>query len=241
MLTLATATALTLSPSAVARLSPARTPVARTSPPLLMGKGRKKKGNKANGPSPEAAAAPAVPPPPPPPSTPPPAQPLSPAVAAYDIAASVPPPDIPPPTEPPPQYALSEPLMAVPPPADASPLAVPVGGAGGSDEALPQIDELPYADEPKFRLPSFEDSLRGPPKPPPPSASYESRLPSINQGKPDYDLGGEPEKTPFEKLIFRSAWAGIIFLVLIEIFINTPVFQQVKPTILSLVGSGGDY
>ena len=36
--------------------------------------------------------------------------------------------------------------------------------------------------------------------------------------------------------MFNLTWAGIAFLVLVEIFINTPLFQTVKPAVLGFMG-----
>ena len=44
------------------------------------------------------------------------------------------------------------------------------------------------------------------------------------------------EKPPIEKFVFNLTWAGIAFLVLVEIFINTPLFQTVKPVVLGFMG-----
>ena len=100
------------------------------------------------------------------------------------------------------------------------------------DAALPEIDssELPFGDEPKMRLPSFADAQ--PPRRRPSSASggggssaYQSKLAPINQGKPLFEA---EEKPLFERLVFNLTWGGILFLVLVEVFINTPLFQQVR-------------
>jgi len=92
------------------------------------------------------------------------------------------------------------------------------------------------SDEPKLKLPSFDSYSRGPPKPPPPASagllgSYKSKLPSINEGS-KYEAEPEEEKPLFEKLVFRITYVGLAVLVLIEIFINSPAFQAVKPVIL---------
>ena len=47
------------------------------------------------------------------------------------------------------------------------------------------------------------------------------------------------QETPFlEKWVFRLTWAGIFSLVFIEIFVNSPAFQTVKPAILNFLGDG---
>ena len=66
------------------------------------------------------------------------------------------------------------------------------------------------------------------------SAEADSKLPAINPGqKRVYEA---EEKPPIEKFVFNLTWAGIAFLVLVEIFINTPLFQTVKPAVLGLMG-----
>lgn len=156
-------------------------------------------------------------------------------------AATAPPPPQPPPLPPvEAEYSTTSlPLMSTPPPADAAPMAArgaaPPPAADFDDEPLPALEPLQLdLDESKQALPSFEQYKRGPPKPMPAAGStYASKLPSINQGKSIYDqLPEKDEKTPFEKFIFRSTWAGIALLIGVEIFINTPLFQEVKPVIL---------
>jgi len=117
--------------------------------------------------------------------------------------------------------------------------------------ALPSFDELAALRGPAARPPSAtagaggdqENSraevvrrLRGlvglaPPEAPP-AAPPASKLPPINAGKAAYSLPEEEEQSPVEKVVFRLAWAGIGTLIAIEIFINTPLFQQLKPSIL---------
>lgn len=121
----------------------------------------------------------------------------------------------------------------------------PVSGPADVDDGA-SFDEKGaiIRDEPKLTLPSFESYSKGPAKPLPKlnefvGKSYESKLPGINQGA-KYVMPGEEEKEEkplFEKLIFNGTWGGILTLVLIEIFINTPAFQAVKPAILSFLGS----
>ena len=66
------------------------------------------------------------------------------------------------------------------------------------------------------------------------SAEADSKLPAINPGqKRVYEA---EEKPPIEKFVFNLTWAGIAFLVLVEIFINTPLFQTVKPVVLGFMG-----
>ena len=66
------------------------------------------------------------------------------------------------------------------------------------------------------------------------SAEADSKLPAINPGqKRVYEA---EEKPPIEKFVFNLTWAGIAFLVLVEIFINTPLFQTVKPAVLGFMG-----
>lgn len=113
-------------------------------------------------------------------------------------------------------------------------------------EALRLDRNIRVDDEPILRLPSFDDFAkrdggRGTPGPAPMSGTAkggaESRLPPINPGKPLYQPKEEEKKSLAERIVFQSAWIGIGTLVAIEIFINTPIFQQVKPGILSLLGS----
>lgn len=138
------------------------------------------------------------------------------------------------------QVAPETPSVMVPPDVPfpvAGPADVPGGASFDEKGAI-------IRDEPKLTLPSFESYSRGAPKPLPKlnefvGKSYESKLPGINQGA-KYVMPGEEkkdEKPLFEKLIFNGTWAGILILVLIEIFINTPAFQAVKPAILSFLGS----
>ena len=46
-------------------------------------------------------------------------------------------------------------------------------------------------------------------------------------------------QSPFDRFITRTTWTAIFFLVGVEIFINTPLFQQVKPIVLKFL-SGDD-
>ena len=102
---------------------------------------------------------------------------------------------------------------------------------GFDDGGLPDLEPLELdLDDRKQALPSFEEYSKGPKKPVPTRAPYQSKLPGINQGVSIYDQLEEKDKQgPLEKLVFRLSWAGIIFLVLIEIFINSPLFPQVRP------------
>ncbi len=110
-------------------------------------------------------------------------------------------------------------------------------------EELPRYDggPLPYGDgTPALSLPSFDDYKRGPPKPlPADDGAFRSKLTPINPGKPLYDAVEKEEKPFLEKWVFRLTWGGIIVLVAIEIFINTPLFAQVRPIILQFIGDGG--
>lgn len=128
-------------------------------------------------------------------------------------------------------------------------MAGSAGGAAGFDEEneeLPRFDGglLPFGDGmPKLSLPSFDDYKKGPKKelPADDDDRYRSKLTPINQGKSLYEEYGieEPEEKPFlEKWVFRLTWGGIFFLVFIEIFINTPVFQQIRPAILNFLADG---
>ena len=157
------------------------------------------------------------------------------------VPAAAPAPVAPPP--PPPAEVPSVPLMDLPPPADAMPPldladAPAAFDAADDDEPLPELTPLELdLDESKVALPSFDDYKKGPPKPAPPTGSYESKLPSINPGRSPYDdLPQKDEQAPFEKLVFNLTYVGIAFLIAVEIFINTPAFQQVKPVILKLTG-----
>ena len=232
-----------------------RPSLARSSSPLLMGKGRKRKKKPAatsasasqqqqqqqqQPPSPQAQAAAQVP-----------DQPLM----------AIPPPQVP-----------DEPLMAIPPPtsvpsteasAGVSPppplptafddaMATPLGGMPEGFvpppprpqediDDLPPIEPLAIADEPKLSLPSFGEYKLGPPKAPPPETGG-SKLPKINQGRSYADELLKKEEKPFmERLVFGLAWAGIFFLIAVEIFINSPAFPVVKPIILNFLGDGTDY
>ena len=163
----------------------------------------------------------------------------APAAAAAPVPAPLPPP--PPPAEP---TSMAMPnLMSMPPPADAAPVpemppqqrvAYPE-----DDDGIPLPELMPLEldiDETKVKLPTFDEYKRtAPPKPVPRIGSfnaktYQSKLPSINQGKSVYDdLPDKNEGSPLEKLVFRITIGGIVFLVFVEIFINTPLFQQLKP------------
>ena len=106
------------------------------------------------------------------------------------------------------------------------------------------------SEPPPFELPSFEPPgsggdggglggllgglLGGGDAEAPPAAEADSKLPAINPGqKRVYEA---EEKPPIEKFVFNLTWAGIAFLVLVEIFINTPLFQTVKPAVLGFMG-----
>lgn len=149
---------------------------------------------------------------------------------------------------PPPPSAFQAPpplesaLMSTPPPADAALPREAFAPAADFGEPLPDLEPLQLSlDESKQALPSFEEYKRGPPKPVPTSGSYMSKLPSINPGRSPYDdLPQKDEKPPFESFVFGLTIAGIAFLIFIEIFINSPVFQQVKPFILKLLGNDVD-
>jgi len=154
-------------------------------------------------------------------------------VPAAGIAAT-------PAAEAPPQPQLEAPpmeaaLMETPPPAARSdaPFAF-------DDDPLPGLEPLQLElDDRKQALPSFEEYSRGPKKPVPTSTSYQSKLPTINQGSSPYDrLPDKDDKTSFEKTVFGLTIAGIGVLIGIEIFINTPLFQQIKPVILRFLGGG---
>ena len=49
------------------------------------------------------------------------------------------------------------------------------------------------------------------------------------------DLPEEEEKGLLERVVFGITIGGIAFLIFVEIFINTPVFQQIKPFILKIM------
>jgi len=103
---------------------------------------------------------------------------------------------------------------------------------------LPDLEPLAFPDEPKMRLPTFDEYKRGPSKPPPPkSGAYQSKLPAINQGRPAFEVDKE-EKPLFERVVFGLAWGGVFFLVAVELFVSSPLFAQVKPTILRFLGDG---
>jgi len=93
--------------------------------------------------------------------------------------------------------------------------------AARMDESYPPAGSLPSQDE---------YDRRAVPKPPPTTGEYVSKLPSINAGKPDY-YEVDDGKSPFERLVTKITWIGIFTLVGIEIFINTPAFQQIKAPI----------
>jgi len=105
----------------------------------------------------------------------------------------------------------------------------------------------PIIDEPKMKLPSFTDFAREgtgaaarmeAAQTDKSASGFASKLPSINPGKPRLDEVEEKE-TPFvERVVFTITWVGLGLLVAIEIFINTPLFAQVKPAILNFLGSG---
>lgn len=44
-------------------------------------------------------------------------------------------------------------------------------------------------------------------------------------------------QSPFDRFITKNTWIAIGILVAIEIFINTPIFQTVKPFLLNLFPS----
>jgi len=96
---------------------------------------------------------------------------------------------------------------------------------------LSRVEEAPAT-----RLPSFDDFLRkSSSAPAQPDDGFASKLPAINQGKPGY-IERDDGKSPFERFITRGTWTAIFILVAIEIFINTPAFQQLKPIVLKFLG-----
>ena len=121
--------------------------------------------------------------------------------------------------------------------------------AGDGSGGLPPPPAASELEPPPFELPSFElpgggdggglggllgGLLGGGAEAPPPAAEADSKLPAINPGqKRVYEA---EEKPPIEKFVFNLTWAGIAFLVLVEIFINTPLFQTVKPVVLGFMG-----
>ena len=123
--------------------------------------------------------------------------------------------------------------------------------AGDGSGGLPPPPAASELEPPPFELPSFElpggggeggglggllGGLLGggDAEAPPPAAEADSKLPAINPGqKRVYEA---EEKPPIEKFVFNLTWAGIAFLVLVEIFINTPLFQTVKPVVLGFMG-----
>ena len=195
---------------------------------ISMKKGRPKKNKQSKG---APAAAPTAPP-------------ASPAIPSEPLMAT--PPQEPLMATPPAAAAYVPPPPAdayTPPPADAAPL----GGDGGFREPLPStsagelpdLDPLEIPDEPKLRLPSFSDYARGPGKPlPPPDSGYASKLPSINQGRPAFEVEEKEQKPTLERVVFGLSTGGIAFLIFVEIFINSPVFPTVRPFILNLIGAG---
>lgn len=139
--------------------------------------------------------------------------------------------------------------MFTPPPADAMQppqLSRPSAAAAFDDDPLPALDPLELdLDETKMKLPTFDEYRKGPAKQlPTDGGSYVSKLPGINQGRSAYDdvmeRKKEDEKPPLEKLVFNLTWFGIAFLVAVEIFINTPWFQQIKPAILNFLADGAN-
>ncbi|KAL1520900.1 hypothetical protein AB1Y20_022461 [Prymnesium parvum] len=109
------------------------------------------------------------------------------------------------------------------------------------DVPVPKVDlELlsQVVEAPANPLPSFDDYLKKR-KPEGTSAgnvsSYNSKLPSINPGKPGF-VAPDDGKSPFERIVTRVTWTGIGLLFAIEIFINTPLFQQIKPAVLNFLG-----
>jgi len=146
------------------------------------------------------------------------------------------------------QWEVPEAAAPAPSPSfDAPAMPLPLAIMGTDDAAeLPRSDGglLPFGDGmPALKLPSFDEYSKGPSKPLPESNdAFQSKLKPINPGKSLYEQYGieEPEETPFlEKWVFKLTWGGIFTLVFIEIFINTPVFQQIKPAILNFLGDGG--
>ena len=118
-----------------------------------------------------------------------------------------------------------------------------LAAAQEDEEELPRFDGglLPFGDgRPALSLPSFDDYKRGPAKPlPADDGSFRSKLTPINPGKPLFDAAEKVEKPFVEKWVTKITWGGIFVLVAIEIFINTPLFQQVRPVVLQFLGDGG--
>ena len=101
----------------------------------------------------------------------------------------------------------------------------------------PQAEDVIVVDEPKLNLPTFDDFARPSDASKPSPSGFQSKLPSINQGRSPYEGYEKEEKPLFERVITRITWGGIFVLVAIEIFINTPAFQQVKPAILTFLAA----
>lgn len=69
-----------------------------------------------------------------------------------------------------------------------------------------------------------------------PSASDRPRFVPACVSRSVYDdLPEEEEKGLLERVVFGITIGGIAFLIFVEIFINTPVFQQIKPFILKIM------
>ena len=123
----------------------------------------------------------------------------------------------------------SQPLVLIDPSAETQPT---------NAEIKPQSDQRPeILDQPKTQLPTFEEFQKreqGDSK----TIGFQSKLDPINPGSPKFaSVGKEEEKPLFERIVTRITWVGIGLLVAIEVFINTPLFQEVKPQILDFLGS----
>ena len=70
--------------------------------------------------------------------------------------------------------------------------------------------------------------------PPQPAEAFKSKLPEINPGNP-IEPADDGAFTKLEKLVFPLAIAGIVFLIFVEIFINSPLFPPLREL---LTGSG---
>ncbi len=129
--------------------------------------------------------------------------------------------------EPPPRAAFSDVPLVLAELAEDAPALPPT----------PQAEDTIVVDEPKLDLPTFDDFARKGDAPKLPPSGFQSKLPTINQGRSPYAGYEKEEKPLFERVITRITWGGIFVLVAIEIFINTPAFQQVKPAILKFLAA----
>jgi len=118
------------------------------------------------------------------------------------------------------------PLLPADLPSDTAPLGSPAAALSDADIAIPELDSsIIIEDEPLANLPDISGrAVVGAPE----SPDFKSKLPPINPGAPGF-VAEEKEKPVFEQIIFKITWAGIFFLIGVEIFINTPLFQKVKP------------